>query len=192
MITLSLTSTPLPGQGLVPATPGHEIWQSGLLADAATKDPGLYQGPSNIGWKKPSHQPQVSLTNWQKVCWSSGKPWNLWPHSLMQEVLDNTLHPPTESKSHPHRCHQHPWILQLLGNEAAAEAIGLRPEVSFAVAHGIGWSKPTATTWAASPSASPTPKVEPQQEDTISQWWTPPPGFMQKSWGPCMGITHPR
>ena len=44
---------------------------------------------------------------------------------------------------------------------------------TFVVAHCIGWSKPTATTWVVSPSVSLTLKVELQQEDTVSQRQTP-------------------
>ena len=50
---------------------------------------------------------------------------------------------------------------------------------SFVAACGIGWLKCTATTQVASPSAISTQKVESQQEDIISQWWTAPPGFME-------------
>ena len=50
---------------------------------------------------------------------------------------------------------------------------------SFTLTHGVGQLKPTATAWASRPSASLTPKAELQQEDTISQWWTPLPGFTE-------------
>ena len=59
------------------------------------------------------------------------------------------------------------------------ELYGLGQTESFRVTCGIGWSKPPATAQASSPSASHTLKAEPQQEDTISQWQTPPPGFAE-------------
>ena len=60
---LCTTSTPFPGQGLIPVTPGYEIWQPGLSADAASKDPGLCKGPPTLGGKSPATNPrQVSST----------------------------------------------------------------------------------------------------------------------------------
>ena len=87
-------------------------------------------------------------------------------------------HPHTGSRSHPPR-HLSLWILQMLGNKVAAGAIGLRPRGAFVAAHGIGHSKPMATTWVASPSPIPTHKVKSQQEETSSQWQRPPPGLME-------------
>ena len=57
MITLH-HQHPLPGQGSVPATPGFEIWQPGLSADAALKDPGLHQGPPMLAGKSPATNPR--------------------------------------------------------------------------------------------------------------------------------------
>ena len=44
--------------------------------------------------------------------------------------------------------------------------------------HGIGQLKPPATSQVASPPVSLAPKVEPQPEDTVSKWQTPP-GFAE-------------
>ena len=44
----------------------------------------------------------------------------------------------------------------------------------FTVMCSIGWSKPTATGWVASPSVSLALRMELQPEDTVSQRWTPP------------------
>ena len=82
---------------------------------------------SNTGQRKPSHWCQACLTNWQRVYWSSDESLNLWSCSQMQTFW-MTACPPTGSKSHPCR-HQSPWIPQLLRNEAAVGAIGLKPEV---------------------------------------------------------------
>ena len=41
------------------------------------KRPWLMPRLSSIGWKMPSCQCKVSLTNWWRACWSSNEPWNL-------------------------------------------------------------------------------------------------------------------
>ena len=48
---------------------------------------------------------------------------------------------------------------------------------TFMAAHSMRCLKPTATTWAVSPSLVPTQKVESWQEESSSWWWTPPPGY---------------
>ena len=81
----------------------------------------------SIGWKKPSCHHWVSLANWQRVCWSSGEPWNLKPHSPMLRFWKMPC-PLTGSRLHPPR-HWRPCIPQPLGNENVTGAIGLGPEV---------------------------------------------------------------
>ena len=58
---LCTASTPFPGQGSIPATPGYEILPSEQLADAASKDPGLCKGPPTLGRKSPATKPGWGL-----------------------------------------------------------------------------------------------------------------------------------
>ena len=85
---LCATGTPVPGHGLVPATLWHEVWQPGLLADTAWKDPGLCQGPTTLGRESPATDPRQGSPTGRKCagaltshgtsnhihwCWGSGQ-----------------------------------------------------------------------------------------------------------------------
>ena len=58
---LHAASTPLPGSGLLPAHPGHQVQRPGLPAEAATEDPGLHKGPPVLGRKSPAPTPRQTL-----------------------------------------------------------------------------------------------------------------------------------
>ena len=148
---------------MVPVTPGHEIWQPGLLADATSKDPGLYQGPPIFGQESPAtepHQLAESVLELQQAMepltsFTNAEVLDNSPPSNWVKITSSRMGEPASgrSKNHSHR-HSRTHRAWTRG--------------SFAMTHGVGQSKPTATTWMASPSASPAPKVELQQGDTIS------------------------
>ena len=57
-LLLCTASTPFPGQGLIPATPGYEDWRPQLSAEAATEDSGLHKDPPTLGGKSPPTNPR--------------------------------------------------------------------------------------------------------------------------------------
>ena len=89
------------------------------------KRPWLTHRPSNIGQKKPSHWPEVSLTNWQKVWRSSDVIWNPWPH-LPMCMFWMMPHSPTGWRLCPLG-----WQSLPQGSAAIAGPIGLMLEGCF-------------------------------------------------------------
>ena len=94
------------------------------------------------------------------------------------EVLGDNL-PPNWKMINPSRPTEPEWPDQgSLRERSHSRSWRAHARGTFAVTHGMGCSKPTATTWAVSPSPVPTQKVESLQE-TSSWQWTSPPGFTE-------------
>ena len=186
---LCTASTPVPGQGSVPATPGQEICSQDYQMIQPQKT--LVYAKALQHWVEKAQPPIPGKSHWlaESVLelWCEMEPLMTFTdeevlEDLMQSnwmrITPSKLKEPALSGSKIHSCSH--------SRSHRTNSRGL-----FLATCSIGWLTPTATAQVASWSATPTQKEELQQEDTTSQWQTPPPGFVEIAWSLC-GDNPPR
>ena len=172
---LCTTSTPFPGQGSIPATPGYDIWRPGLQLKQPQKTLANAKALQHLPEKA---QPLTSgkLHPTGRKCAGTltqdGAPYDIyWWKSPGRPLVSNWVRitPSKLAEPTPRECSH--------SRTHRTHARG-----SFLAAYHKGWSKASTTAQTVSQPAATAQEVKPKQEYTIHWWPSPSPGFAEIAW----------